>query len=128
MRFLDVDQVLYLHQCAIETGPTDAPKHFGVRHEGAILAALERCRWGPFEKGDLWERTAFLLRGICQDHPFEDGNKRAAVLAADAFLRLNGRYIDATYAEGERFIFAVARGEIDVTEIAAWLERHAGNV
>lgn len=34
--------------------------------------------------------AAMLLLGIVQNHPFEQGNKRTALLAALIFLELNG--------------------------------------
>ena len=35
-----------------------------------------------------------LLSGIIQNHPFVDGNKRTALIAARALLRRNGYDID----------------------------------
>lgn len=128
MRYLTMDEVLAIHEAIIDAAPPDAPRHTGVRHLGGVAAALERCQWGPFHVGDREERAALLLRGLCQDHPFEDGNKRTAIVAADTFLRLNGKAISATYVEGEIFIFAVARGELDVESIAEWLRTHVTNV
>lgn len=69
-------------------------------------------------------RAAFLLRGIAQDHPFADGNKRTAFEAADNMLRLNGAFVDADGETVVRSMLAVARGEVDVAAIGDWLRTH----
>jgi death-on-curing protein len=38
----------------------------------------------------LFDLAASLCHGVCKNHPFLDGNKRTALLAARAFLFLNG--------------------------------------
>jgi prophage maintenance system killer protein len=48
-----------------------------------------------------------LLRAICEEHPFADGNKRTGFEAAETFLRRNGARITATPEEAFAFVFAV---------------------
>jgi len=43
-----------------------------------------------YEHGDLYEIAASYAFHIAQNQPFLDGNKRAAVTAALAFLDING--------------------------------------
>ena len=93
----------------------------GILTLSPVHAALARCRHGPFRVGDLAERAAFLVRGIGQDHPFADGNKRAAFAVVDAFLRRNGHALAATPEEGMAFMLEVARGERDLDGMAEWL-------
>ena len=120
MRFLTRDEVVAIHARVLREGPLGTP-HRGVRHAGAVLAALERARWGPFEVGDLAERAALLLRGIALDHPFEDGNKRTAFAAAYVFLDLNGARVGASDDEIVAFILSIACEAPAVEEIAGWL-------
>jgi death-on-curing protein len=93
----------------------------GVLTLSPVHAALARARHGPFLRGDLAERAAFLVRGIGQDHPFADGNKRTAYAVVDAFLRRNRHALAATPEEGMAFMLEVARGERDVEDVAEWL-------
>lgn len=93
----------------------------GVLTLGPVHAALARCRHGPFLAGDLAERAAFLVRGIGQDHPFADGNKRTAYAVTDVFLRRNGHALAASPEEGFAFMLAVARGDLDLEGMADWL-------
>lgn len=89
---------------------------------GGIEAAIERCQYGPFDGPEsLAKRAALLLRGICQDHPFVDGNKRTAFAACDSFLRSNGRFLDVGRAELVEFMVGVAKGDRDVSDISEWL-------
>lgn len=97
----------------------------GVLNEGPIEAAIARARWGPFHgDGSLSKRAAFLLRGIAQDHPFVDGNKRTAFEAADLFLSRNSVILVADGDEIVGFMVRVARGTRSLREIVAWIERH----
>jgi death-on-curing protein len=63
--------------------------------------------------------------GSAKNHPFIDGNKRAAFLAVGMFLYLNGYRLKATQADATLTMLAVASGDIDEAEFAAWLRTHA---
>ena len=62
--------------------------------------------------------------GLAKNHPFVDGNKRAAFLAVGLFLALNGRRLVATQAEATMTMLAVAAGSLDEPAFAAWLRSH----
>ena len=40
---------------------------------------------------------------LAMNYPFVDGNKRTAFYATDAFLRMNGQYIDSDNLEDYEF-------------------------
>lgn len=121
MEFPTVEEVLALHeQILAATGGTQ-----GVLHRGSIDSAIERAKWGPFNQGpDLPQRAALLLRGVCQDHPFADGNKRTAFSVADGFLARNGFRVAATADEVTSFMLDVAQGKTTLRQIARWIETH----
>jgi len=121
VEFLETDDVLRMHQSIIDTG---GGTH-GVMAAGAVDAALERCRWGPFHgPGDLGERAAYLLRGIVQDHPFADGNKRTAFEVAETFLRRNGWFMAASADDIVKSMLDAAQGQ-PVEAIEAWIRARA---
>lgn len=98
----------------------------GILNRGSLEAALDRARHGPFEgPGSVLERGGLLLRGICQDHPFADGNKRTAFAATHMLLERNGIYIRASAEEVRDFMLRVARIELDLDGIVAWMARFA---
>ena len=60
-----------------------------------------------------------------QNHPFVEGNKRTAFIAAFAFLRINGWYLDAPEGEAEEMMLALSARRIDEGAFTEWLERRA---
>jgi len=61
---------------------------------------------------------------ICRNHPFADGNKRAAVAAMVAFLSDNGWTFEATADEAEPVIRQLAAGTLDKHDLTAWVREH----
>ncbi len=95
----------------------------GVRDAGLLQSALDRPR-NLYAYGDdpsVFDLAAAYCAGIIQNHPFVDGNKRTGVLAAAVFLDLNGYDFRPDEAEAYRIIMALAAGEQDAPELAAWL-------
>ena len=84
----------------------------GVRDAGALESALGRARnrWG-YEGGDLPRLAAAYAFGIARNHPFVDGNKRAALLAIVTFLGLNDIEFTASEAEAVIIIRRLAAGD-----------------
>ena len=70
---------------------------------------------------DLAAQAAAYASGLSQNHPFVDGNKRAAFLSVGLFLGLNGQRLTASQAEATVAMFGLASGEIDEATFAAWL-------
>jgi death-on-curing protein len=98
----------------------------GVRDIGLLRSALARPRnllaYG--ETTDLARLAAAYGVGIAGNHPFADGNKRAAFIATGLFLALNGLSLTATPAEATIAMIAVAAGEMAEDELAGWLRAH----
>jgi putative addiction module antidote len=71
------------------------------------------------------EVAATSAFGIAKNHPFVDGNKRAAFMAAGLFLRLNGVRLQADKAEAAMVTFDLAAGKITQSQFAEWLRRNS---
>jgi death on curing protein len=88
----------------------------GVRDENllasAVLAPQSRSG-GKSPYADIVEVAAAYLFYICKNHPFLDGNKRTAMMAAIVFLRLNGMEPLPDSAEWEKLMLDVAGSKID---------------
>jgi death-on-curing protein len=95
----------------------------GVLGEGLLESALARPRqiWSYEAEPDLARLAAAYAVGLVRNHPFVDGNKRAAFLAAGLFLGLNGFQLVADQADAARAVFALAAGEMDEPAYAAWI-------
>jgi death on curing protein len=88
----------------------------GVR-ESALLesavAAPQASFGGKSPYRDLAEVAAAYLYYLCRNHPFGDGNKRAALGACIVFLRLNGIEPRGDGPEWEEVVLAIAAGNLD---------------
>ena len=73
---------------------------------------------------DVGALAASYTVGLAKNHPFADGNKRAAFLATGLFLYLNGYRLEASQAEATITILAVATGDITEDAFADWLRLH----
>ncbi|AWI09006.1 type II toxin-antitoxin system death-on-curing family toxin [Ereboglobus luteus] len=98
--------------------------------ESAVLAPQATMLGEPMIK-DPVEIAAAYLHYICLNHPFIDGNKRAALGACLVFLDLNGLLADESVTTKaadawERFVLDVAAGKIDRIECAKRLGKLLG--
>jgi death-on-curing protein len=101
----------------------------GVRDETLLQSALARPKnlVGDEEAG--WSQLAGAYAfGICQNHPFVDGNKRTSLVVAELFLALNGQRLDATDVECVMVWQKLAAGEIDEPSLALWFDHHIAPV
>lgn len=98
----------------------------GLRDEGMLESALARPEQKHhYGESDLFVLAAAYLFGIAKNHPFIDGNKRTAFVAADLFLYLNGWSIEADQFDVIAFVLGVAAGEIDEEGATRFLRDHA---
>jgi len=94
----------------------------GILNEGLLDAAMEAPRnHFAYEQASLFRLAAVYAYGICQNHPFVDGNKRVALLVLYTFLGLNKLRLGAPEAEAHAQIDGVASGTINREELEAWI-------
>ena len=98
----------------------------GLRSDVLLESALARPRNIFAYEGDtnLARLAAAYAIGIAKNHPFADGNKRAAFLSIGVFLRLNGSRLIADETEAVRVMLAVAEGTLDEADLAEWIRSH----
>lgn len=68
------------------------------------------------------DKAAALMHSLARNHPLVDGNKRLAWSATRAFCLLNRHDIRYVVDEAEEFVISIAAGELDVPDIAGWLD------
>ena len=122
--FLSLDEMLALH--------ADQVRRYGggvgVRDLELLKSALampSAGHRGDYLHSNLFEMAAAYLFHIVRNHPFVDGNKRAGLIAAVAFLGLNGLRIESDPDPLYELAMGVAEGEIGKAEIAVFLREHA---
>jgi death-on-curing protein len=121
-RWIDRRALLLLHaESLAEHGGGE-----GLRDEGLLESALARPEnLAAYGQPDFADLAASYGVGVAKNHPFVDGNKRAAFLAVGLFLYLNGRRLRASQAEATLTMLAVAGSDITEAEFAAWIRDHA---
>jgi len=119
---LTVEIVREIHAEAIaQFGGSD-----GVRDTALLesaVAAPQASFSGKSPYADLPEVAAAYLYYLCRNHPFIDGNKRAALGACIVFLRLNGIEPRSDGPEWEELALAVAASAIDRDETTTRLRK-----
>lgn len=120
-RWVDRGALLLLHEESLaEHGGLP-----GLRGEGLLDSARSRpLNLLAYGDPDIAELAACYGVGLAKNHPFADGNKRAAFLAAGLFLAVNGYRLSASPVEATLAILAVAEGTLDEPGLAAWIRRH----
>ena len=94
----------------------------GIRDEGLLDSALARPEHlAAYGEPDFAGLAASYGVGLAKNHPFFDGNKRAAFLAVGLFLLINGRKLTASQVDATLTMLAVAAGEMDETTFAEWI-------
>jgi len=98
----------------------------GVRDAGLLDSALQRPRnLAAYGAPDAAALAASLAFGVARNHPFVDGNKRTAFVAAATFLELNGWRFGASEAEVVVTILALAAGEMPEDALAGWFRANS---
>ncbi len=109
--FLSEVDIRDLHQVAIEkAGGSD-----GIRDAGLLASALAIPQAGfgeNFLHKDIPAMAAAYLYHIVNNHPFIDGNKRAAMLACLTFLDINGYECSIDEEEWIILVLDIAQGKL----------------
>jgi len=115
---LDLSLVLDVHaeQLALFGGAD------GIRDLGLLESALGRpLNKFAYGETDLAALAAAYTFGIARNHPFVDGNKRAAFASMIVFLGLNGIDFDVPPEAATAIIVGLAAGEIHEDGLARWI-------
>ncbi|MEA2889275.1 MAG: death on curing protein [Bradyrhizobium sp.] len=116
--WLDVEILIDLHaeQLALFGGPD------GIRDRGMLESALGRpINKFSYGETDLAALAAAYGFGIARNHPFVDGNKRAAFGAIIVFLGLNDIDFLVAPESATAMILALAAGEVNEEGLTRWI-------
>lgn len=121
--WLGYDALIALHAATImEHGGSP-----GLRDDGLLRSALARAQnaFGYEGVDDIPRLAATYAFGIAKNHPFVDGNKRAAFLAAIVFIETNGFIFSATETEAASMFLGLAAGEVTEETLTEWLRANS---
>lgn len=109
---LTVEIVREIHAEAIaKFGGSDGVRELSLLE--SAVSAPQASFGGRSPYRDIAEVAAAYLFYLCRNHPFLDGNKRAALGACIVFLRLNGIEPKTDGPDWEELTMAVAASELD---------------
>lgn len=123
-QFLTLAEVIEIHRDQIDRYGGS----YGLLDQGRLSAAVAMPAatfGGQFLHTDLCEMAASYLYHIAQNHPFIDGNKRVAAVAADVFLALNGVRMTATENDYAEIVLSVASGETSKSALSEFLRANS---
>ena len=98
----------------------------GIQGRGLLESALAQPRQGfggEYFYPSLPDKAAALIWSITKNHPFNDGNKRAALTTAHLFLAFNRYMLLAGQDEAVEMCLSVAAGRsgFDQSYISEWI-------
>ena len=98
----------------------------GIRDEGLLESALARPqqKWHYEPDTDLATLAAAYAFGVAKNHPFIDGNKRAALVVAYTFLAINDFELEAPEPESVSVILGIADASLSEEDLASWIRSH----
>jgi len=117
-RWIDEAVILAIHdeQLAEHGG------RMGLRDRGLLQSALARpVHRAAYGKSDVFDLAAAYAFGIARDHPFVDGNKRTAYVAAELFLLKHGYELTTSDADAVIAMLRLAEGAMSERAFADWL-------
>ncbi len=120
VRFLGLDEVIALHAEQIERYGGS----LGVRDLGLLESAVatpEASFGGEYLHATLPEMAAAYLFHLAQNHPFVDGNKRAAAATMIMFVYLNDLDLECTEDEIVELTLGIASGKLTKADAAVLL-------
>ena len=96
----------------------------GVRDRGALESSLGRALQvlSYEEDADTITAAAAVCVSICRNHPFVDGNKRAAFGSLGLILGMNGFFLDVSEREATARILSLAARETDEDAFRSWVK------
>lgn len=121
MKYLTVEDVLLLHQMAID----EAGGTHGLRSLELLDSAVNRCRatfGGKYLYKSIFDKAASLTHSIIKNHPFVDGNKRTGMYSAMTFLELNGYKFKSGQKELVDFAISIDLRDTGIESIAEWFK------
>jgi len=117
IEFLTLAEAIAIHENQVELYG-GKPGIIDMNLLSSALAVPQSSFDGNFLHVDIFEMAAAYCFHICQNHPFVDGYKRVALVAALVFLDINGIEIDYPEEIIYKMMVDVSSGKINKAAIA----------
>ena len=94
----------------------------GVKNKGLLESAIISPQQGYIE--DDVEIISTIIYGICQNHPFNDGNKRTAFVVGKYLLNEIGKTLTMTNDEYEKVILDLAGSKLSKDQLTEIIKKN----
>jgi len=104
---------------------------YGIRDINLLSSAIympESSFRGQYLHETIPAMAAAYAFHICQNHPFIDGNKRAALASSLVFLDINGYELNCKNETLYNKIMNVAKGETKKEELINFFEKYSKKI
>lgn len=122
MRYLTISELVYINGKVLNNDQIISGKQ-QIRDMALLDAAANRPAASAFGEDaypTLNEKVAALFHSLARNHPFTDGNKRTATVAAIFMFQVNGQRVVWQPEEALTKIISVAEGQRDMHGLAQW--------
>ncbi len=122
VRYVTLSELIYINGRVLDNDKIATGKQ-KVRDVSLLEAAALRPSSSAFGEDaypTLRDKTAALMHSIARNHPFTDGNKRTAAIAAIFMFAVNGERIVWDQSDALDVIVRVAENGWAVDQLAAW--------
>lgn len=122
MRYLTLSELIYINGRVVNNEKILAGTQ-EIRDIILLEAAVARpaaSAFGADAYPTLGEKVAALFHSISRNHPFTDGNKRTATVAAIFMFEVNGEQVVWEPAAALTMLLSVAEGQRDMDDLIAW--------
>jgi death-on-curing protein len=118
--WLSIHAVLAMHELLVaEHGGSPVLRDRALL-ESALAAPKNHFAYG---ERDLVVLASAYAYSVTRNHPFVDGNKRTAFIAAYTFLEINGMYLSAGEEEVVAAVVGLSARTMSLNEFTDWLRR-----
>ena len=122
MRYLTLSELVYINGVVLNDSQILSGKR-QIREVELLDAAVARpaqSAFGVDAYSTLAEKVAALFHSVARNHPFTNGNKRTATLAAVFMFKVNGQCVVWKPEDALLRIVSVAEGHASMESLAAW--------
>ncbi len=115
-----VDKVIEFNLLALNVIKAKKADSAQVLSKVKILNTISACK---ALKGDLYDKSVILFKGLIQEHAFANGNRRTAFIATKYFLVMNNRKIGVKDdPENAKVMLGIRENYYSDEEIKEWIK------
>lgn len=127
MKYLTVKDIIKINAKLITT--VSSGELIGLKDASALDMAVNQPQQEVFGEElypTIYDKAAILAINLAKRHPFQNGNKRTALVSMITFLMMNGYTTSLTQAEAVQFILNITTStqafDLLKEEVANFLE------